>query len=322
MMTDCFIVTCCVALGTLSGACGNDSHPAPPVLGDVSVTTPEDTPVSVTVAPTAADPAAVTLAVVTPPSHGALTGSGPTWTYTPAADYAGADAAVITATDSHGSATATLTITVTAVDDAPVANPDRVATGYGVAATIAQASLLANDTDIDSTALSVTGVLSPVHGSVAISGSDVVFTPETGFVGLATFVYTVSDGALTAQGTVTVAVGMAGDQPPTAVADLATVAEGSTANLLDVLGNDPDRDGGAKAVAAVTQPVHGVAAIAPGGASVTYAPAAGYCNQAPNTPPDTFTYSLAPGGTTATVAVTVTCACGVHRSTDFVVGSN
>ena len=41
------------------------------------------------------------------------------------------------------------------------------------------------------------------------------------------------------------------------------------------------------------------------GADLTYQPSAGYCND--STPTDDFTYTLTPGGSTATVAVTVTC---------------
>jgi len=279
------------------------------------VTTPEDTAIPVTVVLTAVDAAAVTLTVTTPPSHGTLTGAGPTWTYTPAANYAGTDSAVVGATDSHGSGTATVRMTVTAVNDAPVANPDSATTGSGAAVTIARATLLANDSDVDSTALSVTGVGSPEHGTVALAGDDVVFTPEAGFAGLATFRYTISDGALTADASVTVSV--AADLG--AIADAATVAEGSTANPVDVLANDRDR--GAKHVASVTAPAHGTATVATDGGSVSYTPATGYCNQEPNTPADTFTYSVAPGGDTATVAVRVTCACGLDKSTSFVVGS-
>jgi hypothetical protein len=88
-----------------------------------------------------------------------------------------------------------------------------------------------------------------------------------------------------------------------------------------VLANDTDIDGGPRAVATVTQPGHGTAAIV-GGTSVTYASATGYCNDVPNAARDTFTYTLMPGGSTATVAVKVTCACGLKKSTDFVVGSN
>ena len=37
-------------------------------------------------------------------------------------------------------------------------------------------------------------------------------------------------------------------------------------------------------------------------------PDANYCNDPPGTTPDTFTYTLNPGGSAATVSVTVTCA--------------
>src|SRR5206468_4148353 len=43
------------------------------------------------------------------------------------------------------------------------------------------------------------------------------------------------------------------------------------------------------------------------GADLTYQPNANYCNNPPGTTLDTFTYTLTPGGSTATVSVTVTC---------------
>jgi hypothetical protein len=145
----------------------------------------------------------------------------------------------------------------------------------------------------------------------------VVFTPTTGFHGATAFGYTISDGTLTAQGAVTVTVG--DDLAPVAVADAATVAEASVATPIDVLTNDTDPDGGPRSVMAVTQPDHGAAAIAADGLSVTYTPATGYCNEAPNAPRDRFTYMLI-GGSSAAVSIKVTCACGLHKPTDFVVG--
>ena len=407
------IVTYCLAL---VAACGDDGRTAPLVLKDVAVTTAEDTAVAVTVPVVSAEPSAVAMAVVTPPGHGTLAGAGPGWTYTPAADYSGPDMVVVRGQDSHGSATATVTITVTPVNDAPIARPDSFATGFDTPLTVAQTTLLANDTDPDTTTLAVTGVAAAAdgHGTPSMAGGNVVFTPDHGFTGAASYVYTVSDGALTAQATVTVTVGAdlapvavddaattdedttlviadatllgndsdpdhqmlaitatgaashgtvthgdthisfvpepnfhgtdtftytitdgfltavatvtvtvsSVDDPPVAVGDAVTVAEASADNAIDVLANDTDIDGGAKAIASVTQPAHGSAAVAPDGKTVSYTPAAGYCNQAPNAPSDTFTYALTPGGTSAPVAVKVTCACGLHKPTDFVVGSN
>jgi VCBS repeat-containing protein len=96
------------------------------------------------------------------------------------------------------------------------------------------------------------------------------------------------------------------DDPPVAVDDTKTVAEDAPATAIDVLANDTDTDGGPKNVASVTQPTHGTVVITGGGTGLTYAPAANYCNT-PTPPFDTFTYTLAPGTSTATVSVTVTC---------------
>lgn len=395
-------------------ACGDNPRPAP-VLHDVSVTTAEDTAASVVVPLSAPDPHTVTLSVVTPPAHGTLTGDGPTWTYEPAPDYHGADSATVKAEDAHGSSTATVSITVTAVNDAPVARPDSFSAQFGVPLKIAQATLLANDTDVDGDRLTVVAV-APVtggHGAPAMSAGDIVFTSEADFAGTAMFVYTVSDGQLTAQATVTVTVGSdqppsavmdmamtdedvaavvddatllandtdpeqhtlavmavgnavhgsvshAGtqvtfqpdanyngpasfeytitdgtltstatvqvtvnpvDDPPVAVDDTASAAEGAAvATLIDVLANDTDIDDGPRTIASITQPAHGSAQIA--GPAIAYTAPTGYCNAVPNAAPDTFTYTLSPGGATATVSVRVSCACGLLKSTDFVVGSN
>ena len=92
-----------------------------------------------------------------------------------------------------------------------------------------------------------------------------------------------------------------------AVDDAATVAEDSAATAVDVLANDTDVDGGPKSIASVTQPANGTVVITGGGTGLTYQPNANYCNSPPGTTPDTFTYTLTPGGSTATVTVTVTC---------------
>ena len=47
--------------------------------------------------------------------------------------------------------------------------------------------------------------------------------------------------------------------------------------------------------------------ITGGGTGLTYQPNANYCNTPPGTTLDTFTYTLSPGGDSATVAVTVNC---------------
>ena len=86
--------------------------------------------------------------------------------------------------------------------------------------------------------------------------------------------------------------------------DTATVAEDSGATSINVRANDTDIDGGPKTIQSVTQPANGTVVITGGGTGLTYQPNANYCNDGP--PTNNFTYTLN-GGSTATVAVTVTC---------------
>src|SRR5205085_5040127 len=95
------------------------------------------------------------------------------------------------------------------------------------------------------------------------------------------------------------------DDAPIAVNDTATVTEDAAGTAISVLPNDTDVDGGPKTIASVTQPANGT--VVNNGTDVTYTPNADYCNAPPGTSPDSFTYTLNPGGSTATVSVVVTC---------------
>src|SRR5205807_620197 len=105
----------------------------PPVATADSYNAIEDTPLVISTAATGVlandtdvDGDTLTATVATNPTHGtlALTAHG-SFTYTPAANYTGADSFTYTASDGHsGSATATVSLTIAAVNDAPVAVAD------------------------------------------------------------------------------------------------------------------------------------------------------------------------------------------------------
>ena len=61
----------------------------PPVANPQSVTTQRDTPVAITLTGSDVDGDALTFRVTSGPSHGALSGTAPNLTYTPAAGYVG-----------------------------------------------------------------------------------------------------------------------------------------------------------------------------------------------------------------------------------------
>ncbi len=114
-----------------------------------------------------------------------------------------------------------------------------------------------NDTDADSDPLTVTAVANATGGAASISGGTIQFVPAPNFCGAGGFDYTVSDGrGGTDVGHVTVDLTCV-DDPPTAVDDSATLAEGDGATAIDVLANDTDVDGGPMAVDTVTQPANG-----------------------------------------------------------------
>jgi Bacterial Ig domain len=83
--------------------------------------------------------------------------------------------------------------------------------------------VLANDTDVDGDALALVGVSTPDHGTATVEANHILFTPEAGFVGDATFTYTVEDeseASDTATVTVTVAPDVSG---PTVLAPTQTI---------------------------------------------------------------------------------------------------
>ena len=152
----------------------------------------------------------------------------------------------------------------------------------------------------------------PDNGTVVVTGggSGLTYAPDTDYCNSPpgttedSFTYTLAPGGSTA--TVRVEV-TCDDDAPVAVDDTKTVTEDAAATAIDVLANDTDADGGPISISSVTQPDNGTVVVTGGGSGLTYAPDADYCNDPPGTARDSFTYTLAPGGSTATVRVRVTC---------------
>ncbi|NYZ22635.1 beta strand repeat-containing protein, partial [Azospirillum oleiclasticum] len=97
--------------------------------------------------------------------------------------------------DGAASVVQTLAVTVQGRNDAPVAGADAIVAVSGIQAVIDEATLLTNDEDADQTAtLSISDVGDAVHGTVGRDNQgNILFTPEAGFSGTASFRYTVMD---------------------------------------------------------------------------------------------------------------------------------
>jgi YD repeat-containing protein len=220
--------------------------------------------------------------------------------------HASAGDTVITYTyDSAGNRTQQVT-TVNSTNHAPVANTDTVATAINAAVTF---DPLANDTDADYDALTITAKTNGSHGTVAInSGATLTYTPTTGYTGSDSFTYTVSDGSATATGTVNMTVSTG----PVAVADTIHTTP-STAYTFDPRSNDTDAAGYTLTVTGKTNGTNGFVAINGTGTGVTYTPNSGYTGN------DSFTYTVTDGhGGSGTATVTATISASPTATTDTI----
>jgi len=171
----------------------------------------------------------------------------------PAQDFNGDINLTISVDSTEGSnsdtanATKNITVTVNAVNDAPIANDDSgISTNEDTPIVVPTATLLANDTDVES-ALTITSVdnqatdgNSNVVGTVVLTGTDITFTPNSNYAGSAFFDYTVSDGTSTDTATVSITVDAVADTPVISIVN-ASGEENTNINLdLGILLTDTD----------------------------------------------------------------------------------
>ena len=271
------------------------------------MTTAEDTAKPITLAGTDVEGDTLTFAIVGNPSHGTLTGSGASRTYTPAVNYNGADSFTFTVNDGAlTSAPATVSITVTAVNDAPsftkglnqsVVESTGLHTVTGWATSISAGP---SDESGQSLTFIVTNDNSGLFASppgVAPNGTLSYTLAATGS-GTALVTVKLADNGGTANGgadtsgpqTFTITVTPANQAP---IANTQTVtAATAVAKNITLTASDADNDPLTYAI--VAAPAHGtLTGTAP---NVTYTSAAGYVGS------DSFTFRVNDGKVNSNVA--------------------
>ncbi|MBD3668371.1 MAG: tandem-95 repeat protein [Kangiella sp.] len=238
-----------------------ENENSPPVANDDEITTLSGSAVTVDVLANDTDTDGDTLNIesFTNGSYGTVVQSGNNLVYTPESNYAGTDSfAYIISDGNGGSSTAVVAVIVEAANSQPVANDDSVSTLKDTAISI---DVLANDTDSDNDTLLIANVTQGQNGSAEISGSNIVYSPNADFVGIDTFIYTISDGELTSEAIVEVTV-LDENKAPVANDDIGDIYQGDSA-LFDVLNNDEDQNGDSLSVIAVSEPLpnHGSVSI-------------------------------------------------------------
>ncbi|MGZ8327784.1 MAG: Ig-like domain-containing protein, partial [Allosphingosinicella sp.] len=239
---------------TVNGA--NDA----PVANDDSASTNEDGSASGNVLANDTDVDGETLTVTNPGvyvgANGTLTlNADGSYIYVPGAAAQGLDDGetvqdvfAYTASDGTVSDSATLTVTVNGVNDAPVANDDTAAISEDAASV--SGNVLANDTDVDVEALTVSnpGVYVGAYGTLTLAADgSYSYVPSAAAQGLDdgetvqdVFTYTASDGTASDTATLTVTVNGANDAP---IANDDSASTSEDANVSgNVLANDTDVD--------------------------------------------------------------------------------
>ncbi|HWA29296.1 MAG TPA: Ig-like domain-containing protein [Lacunisphaera sp.] len=250
---------------TLSVAAVNDV----PVTSGQSVTTPEDTRVSISLAGADVDGDALTYVITTSPTHGSLQETAPgTFVYQPAPGYHGPDAFAYVAKDQASESTsATVSVEVTSVNHAPRASDQTASTDEDM-----PLSVTLSATDPDGGPLNYAIQTSPAHGTLSGQAPDLLYTPDANYHGSDSFTFTASDGTLST-GTVTVSLAVNSvDDAPTASAQLVVTHE-DTAVAITLAGSDVEGD--ALTFAITTAPTHGTLSdVSPG--IYSYLPAPNY----------------------------------------------
>jgi T1SS-143 domain-containing protein len=192
-----------------------------------------------------------------------------TLTFNPAANVNGQVVVTYTIADHQGgSATSTVTIDVNPVNDAPVAVNDSASTSEdSPVSRTAALGVLANDNDIDSTGLSVSGVRVGTSGAFAAPGASGItltgtygslliradgsytYTPGAAAQALNTgasvqdvFSYQLSDGSLTAVANLSITVTGANDAPVVGTATVSVSEEGLAGGIADTTGTTDTTD--------------------------------------------------------------------------------
>ena len=217
----------------------------PPVAHAQTVATEEDTAKPITLTGSDSDGDSLTYTIVDGPTHGTLTGTGATRTYTPDDNYHGPDTFTFTVNDGTvDSNVATVTIDVTAVNDAPVLVP----IGNQTVNEETELTFTATANDPDSAQTKTfslengSGGLVP-NGASITSGGVFIWTPsEAQGSGTYTFDVVVTDNgtpALSDRETITVTVNEVNRTPTFTSSPIVSVQENRT-QITTVTASDVD----------------------------------------------------------------------------------
>lgn len=188
-------------------------------------------------------------------------------------------------------------VTVNEMNQAPTAENISVSTDEETAKVI---SLSATDPDLPENTLTYSIVSDPSHGTVSLSGNEVIYTPEFDFNGADLFTFKVNDGTVDSNiATIFITINPVNDAPLAGDDNVSTDED----TLLTIaksilLANDSDIDGDSLNITDVFNPTHGTVSIED--SNIIFNPAGDFNGAA------SFEYTISDGNLTDTSTVTVT----------------
>jgi hypothetical protein len=224
------------------------------------------------------------------------------FTYIPDPGFTGTDSFTYSIADEDGlTDQATVSISVIA-DQPPIGLEDVYAVASGTTLDVsASEGFLSNDVDPDGGAVTGQALVDDVDNGdlLALTSGAFTYTPDPGFTGVDSFMYTAVDENGNSTGPVTVWLGVFNAMAPVANDDMATTDE-DVAVTIDVLANDTDPNSDPLSIDSFGQGTHGT--VTQVGDELVYTPDLNFFGM------DEFEYTISDGNggsDTASVAVTV-----------------
>jgi uncharacterized protein (TIGR03437 family) len=207
-----------------------------PIANNQTVLLNEDTPTTITLTGTDPENQPLTFSIVQPPAHGTLTGTAPNLTYTPVANYNGADSFTFKVNDGRVDSTpGTVSITVNPVNDPPTVTSQNLAISEDTPVSI---TLQGNDPDGNTLTFTITK--QPTSGSLSGTAPNLIYTPNANFFGTDEIRFRANDGqANSNEGIITITVTSVNDAPTITVPGPQTVTTGTQVSF-NVTATDPD----------------------------------------------------------------------------------
>lgn len=162
-----------------------------PIAETQSLNTNEDEALPITLTGTDVENASLSYTVVSGPTHGVLSGSGASVTYTPNLNYYGGDSFSFKVNDGQlDSNIAVISLTVNSVNDLPTAQDNNFS--------VSEDNILNNSVlglDVEGDTLTYIVVSNPSHGLLSLNNNgNFTYTPTTNYHGTDSFTFKVNDG--------------------------------------------------------------------------------------------------------------------------------